>query len=103
VKLELHPDALIDLREAAAWYETQRRGLADAFLARVETALARALAAPLAFPKHPADERLRRVLVARFPYAVVFDTVYVAAFAHGRRWAGYWKPRIGRQPSPQGT
>ena len=100
MKLELHPDALIDLREAATWYETRRRGLADVFVAQVEAALARVLAAPLVFPKHPADERLRRALVARFPYAVVFsvrgDVIYVVAFAHGRRRPGYWKGRFKR-------
>ena len=56
---------------------------------------------PSCLPKHPADVRVRRAVVARFPYAVVFvllgDTVYVVAFAHGRRRYGYWKTRVQRR------
>lgn len=98
MRLELHPDALRELREAAVWYETQRAGLGSAFVASVGATVERALDDPLVFPKHPADVRVRRALVARFPYAVVFallgDTVYVVAFAHGRRRSGYWKTRV---------
>jgi plasmid stabilization system protein ParE len=98
VKIELHPEALSEVQEAAVWYERQRRGLGDALLECVNTTLVRILAAPRAMPKHAADVRLRRALVGRFPYAVVFalldDTVYVVAFAHGRRRPGYWKKRV---------
>jgi plasmid stabilization system protein ParE len=43
------------------------------------------------------DRNIRRVLVARFPYQVVYrvrpDAVVIVAIAHAKRRPGYWMDR----------
>ena len=61
-----------ELRAAAGWYEDQRDGLGDEFLAVIDEVLARIEEAPGSFPRDRFDERARRAHVDRFPYAIVF-------------------------------
>lgn len=46
-------DALDELFEAAAWYESQQRGLARRFLDEIDVLLPRLEAHPAAFPRLP--------------------------------------------------
>jgi hypothetical protein len=91
-------EARDELFAAAAWYEDQRRGLGDEFLEAIDEVLDRVAAAPLSYPKDRFDERARRALVARFPFAVVFvlhkDDVRVVAFSHAKRLPDYWTRRV---------
>ena len=89
--------AATELAEAVAWYEHQRAGLgSDFFQAMVE---AQALLAnqPEAGPASREHSDLRRLLLARFPYQIVYRTtgvdVIVIAVAHLKRRPGYWKQR----------
>jgi hypothetical protein len=57
---------------------------------------------PTAFPRllHlPADLVIRRALLPRFPYAVIFmdlgEHIRVLAVAHAKRRPGYWLDRVG--------
>ena len=61
-----------ELFAAAAWYDDQRSGLGDEFLAAVDEVLERVAVAPLSYPKDRFDERARRALVTRFPFAAAF-------------------------------
>jgi plasmid stabilization system protein ParE len=85
---------LVVLREAEAdiddtfrWYETRRVGLGREFVEEVDSAFARALAAPNSFPV--AYRGLRRLVLKRFPYLVYFrqheEAVQVFGVLHGRR------------------
>lgn len=64
-----------ELEQAAAWYEEQRAGLGDEFVAEVKRVLLRIAQAP-SFATAPlktlAGGVIRREFVARFPYVVVF-------------------------------
>ncbi|MBM4265527.1 MAG: type II toxin-antitoxin system RelE/ParE family toxin [Deltaproteobacteria bacterium] len=89
------PAAAADIERAYAWYERERSGLGEEFLAEVFTSVQAVVDRPEAFP---ALHRLtRRALVRRFPYALFFrvvdeQIVFVACF-HFRRNPGVWKRR----------
>ena len=58
--------AAADLEEAASWYEMQRPGLGQAFLAAAESAVRQVLAQPQSHGAIYKDRR--RVPLGRFPY-----------------------------------
>jgi toxin ParE1/3/4 len=91
-------EAREELLAAAVWYEDQRAGLGDELLSAVDAALARVASSAAAFPPDPFDDRARRALLPRFPYAIVFvlheNTARVVAFAHAKRLPGYWTSRV---------
>jgi hypothetical protein len=62
----LRPAATADLADARNWYEEQRQGLGDEFLAAIATAFIRLEQNPDQYPIYYRD--FRRVLVDRFPY-----------------------------------
>ena len=64
------PAAEADLPEARAWYEEQRPGLRDEFLASVADAFSRLEERPEQLPVY--YRGFRRLLVHRFPYKVFF-------------------------------
>jgi plasmid stabilization system protein ParE len=94
----LEPEARDELLAAADWYEDQRRGLGDEFLDAIDAMVERIAAAPLSFPVDPLDQRARRALVTRFPFAIVFlvvdEDVRIVAFAHAKRLPDYWTKRV---------
>ncbi len=91
-------EAREELLAAAGWYEDQRAGLGDELLGAVDAVLVRVASSPAAFPADPFDDRARRALLSRFPYAIVFvlhdSTVRVVAFVHAKRLPGYWTNRV---------
>jgi toxin ParE1/3/4 len=81
---------------AASYYESQRAGLGDDFVAEVEQAVQRIARMPQSFPPYgPCG--LRKCVLRRFPYNVFFleldDRIWIAAVAHQRRMPGYWSHR----------
>ena len=64
------PDAAADVDEAYRWYEGQRLGHGDAFLAAVQATLAMIGDWPLAF--QILHRNTRRALIDRFPYGVFY-------------------------------
>ncbi|HEX9641677.1 MAG TPA: type II toxin-antitoxin system RelE/ParE family toxin [Candidatus Krumholzibacteria bacterium] len=102
--LELHPDAKLDVLEAADWYDARAPGLGDDLVAEFEGTLSTILEAPrtwMAWPGAPVlDPPIRRVLLWRFSsYAVAFrvlpDRVFVLALVHSSREPFYWAHRTG--------
>lgn len=77
----------VDLAEARDWYEGQRPGLGDEFLASIADALSRLEDSPEQFPVYYQD--FRRVLTGRFPYKIFFriegDAVIVFRILHAAR------------------
>ena len=99
--VRLSSEAVDELAEAAGWYGERRRGFELEFLAEVERVLPLIGTSPGSFPRVldlPKDLVIRRALLPRFPYAVVFidlgTEVRVLAVAHAKRRPGYWLDRV---------
>lgn len=95
------PEVPDELAEAALWYEARRAGLGAEFLSEVEAVLPLIESRPRSFHRlegvAPTLE-VRRALLARFPYALVFlvrpEELRVLAVAHAKRRPGYWLSRV---------
>ena len=95
------PEVPDELAEAVLWYEARRQGLGAQLLADIEGTLPVVGSRPRSFPRlQDVDPTLeiRRALLVRFPYALVFlvrpDEVRVLAVAHAKRRPGYWLSRV---------
>ena len=91
-RLVVEDEASAELRDAARFYEHERAGLGVELVDTIEAvfdALANGTAFSVKVPGIPDELGIRRVLVSRFPYAVVHleeaDAVHVLAVAHLRR------------------
>jgi plasmid stabilization system protein ParE len=96
LKLPLfRPAAAADVEEAALWYEQRRAGLGREFLAAADEAMSRVMATPEGYSVVYKDRR--RVLLRRFPYALIYrlvdDQVVVLAVMHAKRHPSVWRSR----------
>lgn len=75
------------MQAAYDWYEQQRAGLGDEFLAELRSAERRVREAPAAFRVLRNDTR--RFLMHRFPYQLLYrvvdDVVVIVGLFHARR------------------
>lgn len=98
MKLEFHPEAEVELIEAAAHFELQVPGLGERFEAEVR----RAMEILLEHPEigAPADPGLRRLVLNRFPFTLYYsatpDVLRIEVVAHQNRRPGYWRTRVDR-------
>jgi plasmid stabilization system protein ParE len=99
-RIRILDEAVRELEEAVAWYETQRFGLGAELHATVEAALdvLESQMVPLvAVPYATRARGVKRLLLRRFPYDIIVregrDEVVVLAFAHQSRQPGYWRSR----------
>ena len=97
------PEVPDELAEAVLWYEARRQGLGTEFLDEVQATVPLIGKRPRSFPRLQdvdATLEIRRALLARFPYALVFlvreGEVRVLAVAHAKRRPGYWLSRVRR-------
>ena len=92
---DFHPEAEAEFEEAVAFYEDHAVGLGLDFAAEVREAINRAVAMPLAWIQ--IEPGIRRVLVHRFPFAVLYaennDRLFILAVMHLRREPNYWAHR----------
>lgn len=105
MQLVLHPEARVDIVEAADWYEARAPGLGVDLIAEVEAALVSVAEAPRSWPVWPGAPPLpspfRRFLLSRFGmYAIGYqivdvDRVHVLALVHASREPFYWVDRAG--------
>jgi plasmid stabilization system protein ParE len=95
MKLEFHPQAELELIEAAAYYELQVPGLGWRFEAEVRRAADLLLERPQIGAE--ADPVLRKFVLVRFPYTLYYsvtgDVLRIEVVAHQRRRPGYWRHR----------
>lgn len=86
VRVDLHVEALEELEETAAWYETRRPGLGLEFMAEIERVVATIAERPQSFQRWVVDDPARRALTRRFPFALFIDLeadrALVVAIAH---------------------
>ncbi|MBI2218843.1 MAG: type II toxin-antitoxin system RelE/ParE family toxin [Candidatus Rokubacteria bacterium] len=99
--VRLSPEAIDEVFEATVWYMARRPGLESEFLAEIDRVLPLIGSSPASFPRLldlPEDLVVRRALLPRFPYAVIFmdlgPHVRVLAVAHAKRRPGYWLDRV---------
>jgi hypothetical protein len=72
LNIQLHPLALEELEEQAAWYELRREGLGLEFVAETRGTLARLLDAPALGAPWPGVNGVRRLALASFPLFLVY-------------------------------
>ena len=98
MRLEFHPEAELELIEAALYYELQVPGLGERFEAEVRRATDLLLEHPDI--GHPVDPDLRRFILHRFPFSLLYsatsEVLRIEAVAHQSRLPGYWRTRIDR-------
>lgn len=100
-QLRIHEAAAEELEAAEDWYNHERPGLGFELHDEVDYFLRRVLDGSSpggAVPYYEGSRRVRRVLMDRFPFSIVFleheEMVFVVAFAHHRRRPGYWRGRL---------
>lgn len=102
MQLVVHPDAALEIIEAADWYDRRSTGLGDDLMAEIDASFAAILAHPGAWPLWPLAPELhpplRRYLLTRFRYYAIayqlFEAeVLVLAIVHASRRPFYWADR----------
>ena len=97
MNFHFHPEADEEFIEAVAYYEGGEPGLGLDFSREVHASILNALSYPMMWPE--IDEEVRRCLVHRFPYAVLYskepDGIFILAIMHLHRDPDYWKHRLG--------
>jgi toxin ParE1/3/4 len=96
MRLIYHPDAEVELIEAAKFYAQRVSTLGAEFLDAVDQAVRAIVDAPERWRIIGGD--VRRYLMPRFPYAIYYritaDHIRVLALKHHRRHPDYWRYRI---------
>jgi len=100
MRLEFHPEAELELIEAAAFYEGEVTGLGERFGAEVERVTGMLLKYPEIGARLDAD--LRGFGLNRFPYTLIYsvssDALRIVVVANQNRRPGYWRSRVDRNP-----
>ena len=98
MRLEFHPEAELELIEAALHYEFEVPGLGERF----ESEVRRVAELLLEHPEigQSVDPFLRRLVLPRFPFTLIYsatsDVLRIEVVAHQSRLPGYWRTRIDR-------
>lgn len=91
-----HPDAEEEFNYAIDYYEEIESGLGYDFAIEVHSAIQRATAYPKAWAV--LDGEIRRSLVRRFPYGVLYsklqEDLFIIAVMSLHRDPDYWKKRV---------
>lgn len=94
--VEFHREAQYEFISAAQYFESQSESLGLDFIAAVERTYQRILEFPNS--GRPFGGRLRRLLVPRFPYGLLYRVeekrIFIVAVAHLSRRPGYWRSRV---------
>ncbi len=94
-KLTFDPDAKLEIRDAALYYEEVQPGLGEEFIREVELSVRNLFSKPLRW--RCIRGAYRRCVVRRFPYYIIFVAddagVYITAVMHRKRKPDYWVDR----------
>ena len=92
----IRPAAAADIEDAYQWYESQRPGLGEEFLAALGLLRDRVIEDPEAFPVLHRHTR-RALIPRRFPYGLFYriypDTIVIVACTHARLDPRRWQRR----------
>lgn len=93
--LRLSVEAKEEMQQAAAYYEDQKEGLGEEFLAELKRAAVRIQTMPNGWSK--VSPRSRRCQLNRFPYGLIYavldEEILVLAVMHLSRRPEYWRRR----------
>jgi len=96
--VRFHPDARAEAREAATWYRARSVAAARGFALILDEAIRTICEHPAAWPPWPGRDDVRRRVLRRYPFTIVYlmvdDAVVIVAVAHQKRRPGYWLPRL---------
>ena len=96
--LEILPDALADIEEAAEWYEVQQSGLGSDFAHTVIAAIESLPESPLIYQIRERRRAVRWFLPSRFPHRIVYrmhdNLITVFAVLHTARHEREWRRRL---------
>ena len=96
MKFSFHPEADDEFIAAVAYYEDCETGLGLDLSREVYDTIHNALYYPTLWPK--VEDEVRRCLVHRFPYGVLYSiepqSIFILAVMHLYRDPGYWKHRL---------
>jgi hypothetical protein len=96
-----HPEADEEFVAAVEYYETCDVGLGLDFAREVYATVQNATEYPLMWPE--IDAEVRRCLVHRFPYGVLYSVephgIFILAIMNLHRDPGYWQHRLGSSTS----
>lgn len=101
-RVVISPQVYDDLRIAAEWYDTQRFGLGDEFLAEFRSTAASLRTDALTHQLRSKARMLRWVRIDRFPYQCVYQVIEVnsenlaiiGAVVHTARSPKSWRDRF---------
>lgn len=93
---DFHPEARLEYREAATFYESRRLGLGAAYTLEVEATIKRILEAPDRW--RVIEQDVRRCLTHAFPFGILYtveqESILILAVMNLRRKPGYWRGRL---------
>jgi plasmid stabilization system protein ParE len=96
-RLDIHPEALIDIETAAVWYEEKEPGLGTDFSRTIRYAINALPCNPLSYRIRDRRRNVRWVLSSRFPFRIVYrvkdDLITVIAVIHAARHDRQWRRR----------
>lgn len=97
MNIRLYAEARQELQSAVSYYDQAGTGLGADFTAELKARLERIGENPRMYPAVTASG-LRRALLSRFPYSIVFaetaEAIEVIAIAHHSRREYYWLDRL---------
>jgi plasmid stabilization system protein ParE len=94
-RVSFRPQARAEIREARGWYEAQVPGLGRVFIAELDVVFASLKLHPQLYAAVSKDGKVRRALLHRFPYSLVYeavnaDEIVVLACRHVRQEEINW-------------
>jgi plasmid stabilization system protein ParE len=96
-QIELRPEAIADLDDAAAWYEGKSAGLGRDLVREVSAAISSLALGPLTLRLRHRSAGIRWIYPRRFPYRIVYrveaERVVVLAILHAARSDAVWRRR----------
>ena len=110
--VDVHPDVYAELEYSRVWYEKRAENLGAKFLVEVDRAIETLRESPAIWPGRDEDRSIRRYLVHRFPYGVIYrirdHIIQIIAVMHLCRQPDYWRGRVrywrsndAEQPTPE--
>jgi len=97
-KLIFHPDSHLDIHKALSRYEKINKELGIAFESELIKCYERIAANPLHYFVLHKRLKMRRVILKRFPYKIIFqvrknNTIYILALMH-QQMKTNWRKRL---------
>lgn len=99
-RVQVRPEAEVDIIEAAAWYENRSEGLGKRFVEEVLAVLDALASNPLVSCRRHPTKNIRWRYPEHFPFRVIYETlvddntVVVAAILHAARHERHWRDRV---------